>query len=190
MDAVVVGIDVSQEKLDVHVLPSGEAFVVSNDEAGIGDLADRLAGFAPSLVALEATGGLETLAAAALGGAGMPVAVVKPDQVRSFANALGQRAKTDPIDAAVIARFAAATGVAARPLPDAETRLLADLVTRRRQITAMIVASTRAFPLAMLTRLRGAPFIARRKAIAYISRKPKLMALARSIADRLPRLAS
>lgn len=140
MDAVVVGIDVSQEKLDVHVLPSGEAFVISNDEAGIGDLADRLAGFAPSLVALEATGGLETLAAAALGGAGMPVAVVKPDQVRSFANALGQRAKTDPIDAAVIARFAAATGVAARPLPDAETRLLADLVTRRRQITAMIVA--------------------------------------------------
>jgi transposase len=140
MDAIVVGIDVSQEKLDVHVLPSGEAFVVSNDEAGIGDLTGRLAGVAPSLVALEATGGFEMLAAVNLGAAGMPVAVVKPDQVRSFANALGKRAKTDPIDAAVIARFASATGVKARPLADAETRLLADLVTRRRQITAMIVA--------------------------------------------------
>ena len=87
-------------------------------------------------MALEATGGFETLAAAALGGAGLPVVVVNPAQVRSFADALGKRAKTDPIDAAVIARFAGATGVKPRPLPDAQTRLLADLVARRRQIVS------------------------------------------------------
>ena len=89
---------------------------------------------------MEATGGFETLAAATLAAAGLPVAVVNPAQVRSFADALGKRAKTDPIDAAVIARFAAAAGVKARPLADEQTRLLADLVARRRQITAMIVA--------------------------------------------------
>lgn len=140
MDAVVVGIDVSKDRLDVHVLPAGEALAVSNDAEGVEDLVTRLAGLMPSLVAMEATGGFETLAAARLAAAGMPVAVVNPAQVRFFAGGLGQRAKTDAIDAAVIARFAAATGIEARGLPDAQTRLLADLVTRRRQITAMIVA--------------------------------------------------
>lgn len=140
MDAVVVGIDVSQDRLDVHVLPVGEAFFVSNDAAGVETLACRLAELAPSLVALEATGGFEILAAAQLAAAGLPAAVINPAQVRLFAGGLGKRAKTDAIDAAVIARFAAATGVEARPLPDEQTRLLADLVTRRRQITAMIVA--------------------------------------------------
>jgi transposase len=140
MDAIVVGIDVSKDRLDVHVLPSDEAFFVANDAAGVEKLTGRLAELAPSLVALEATGGFETLAAAQLAAAGLPVAVVNPAQVRSFAGGLGKRAKTDAIDAAVIARFAAATGVEARPLPDEQTRLLADLVARRRQITAMIVA--------------------------------------------------
>jgi transposase len=140
MDAVVVGIDVSKDRLDVHVLPSGEAFFVANDAAGVEKLAGRLAELCPAIVALEATGGFETLAASLLSAAGLPVVVVNPAQVRSFADALGKRAKTDPIDAEVIARFAMASGVKPRPLPDEQTQLLAELVTRRRQITAMIVA--------------------------------------------------
>jgi transposase len=140
MDAIVVGIDVSKDRLDVHVLPSGEAFFEANDAAGVEKLADRLAKLSPKIVALEATGGFETLAVAALSAAGLPVVVVNPAQVRSFADALGKRAKTDLIDAEVIARFAAASGVKPRPLADEQTRLFADLVARRRQITAMIVA--------------------------------------------------
>jgi len=140
MDAVIVGIDVSKDRLDVHVLPSGEAFGVGNDPAGIEALAGRLAALEPALVALEASGGMEIVAVAQLAAAGLSVAVVNPAQVRSFADALGKRAKTDPIDAGVIARFAAAAGVKARPLADAQGRLLAELVARRRQITAMIVA--------------------------------------------------
>ena len=140
MDAIVVGIDVSKDRLDVYVLPSGEAFFEANDAAGVEKLAGRLAELSPTLVALEATGGFETLAASALSIAGLPVVIVNPAQVRAFAKALGKRAKTDPIDAEVIARFAAATGVKPKPLPDEQSRLLADLVTRRRQITAMIVA--------------------------------------------------
>lgn len=140
MDAVIVGIDVSKDRLDVHVLPSGEAFGVANDAAGVEALVGRLAALEPALVALEASGGMEIVAVAQLAAAGLAVAVVNPAQVRSFADALGKRAKTDPIDAGVIARFAAAAGVKARPLADAQTRLFADLVARRRQITAMIVA--------------------------------------------------
>lgn len=141
MDAtVIVGIDVSKERLDVHVRPSAEAFFVTRDGEGIAALAVRLAALAPTAIAVEATGGFETVVAAGLAGAGLPVVVVNPAQVRAFAQALGQRAKTDPIDAAVIARFAEATRPAIRPLPDEETQLLADLVARRRQIVAMIGA--------------------------------------------------
>ncbi|TGQ61894.1 IS110 family transposase, partial [bacterium M00.F.Ca.ET.205.01.1.1] len=137
---IVVGIDVSKDRLDVHVLPSGEAFSVGNDHAGMEDLARRLAAFSPTAIGLEATGGYEQLAVATLASAGLSVVVVNPAQVRAFANALGKRAKTDPIDAAVIAAFIAATKPELRPLRDAETRTLADLVTRRRQIVQMIVA--------------------------------------------------
>lgn len=140
MDAIVIGIDVSKDRLDVRVEPAAQTFEVSNDAAGVDELAVRLAKLSPKLVALEATGGFERLAAAALSAAGLPVAVVNPAQVRAFANALGQRAKTDPIDAAVIARFAAMIGVNARALPDDKSRLLAALVARRRQIVAMIIA--------------------------------------------------
>lgn len=140
MDAITVGIDVSKDWLDVHVLPAQESFRVGNDEAGLDHLKARLDGLTPARVALEATGGLETAAVAQLHAAGLAVVVVNPAQVRSFAAALGQRAKSDPIDAAVIAAFAAATCPPVRPLPDAQTRLLADLVARRRQIRAMIVA--------------------------------------------------
>lgn len=140
MDAVYVGIDVSKDWLDVHVLPSGEGFRIGNDDGGIGSLKQRLCTLKPHYVALEATGGLETPCVAELSAAGLPVVVLNPAQVRSFANALGKRAKTDPIDAAVIAGFAAAMRPELRPLPDAQTRLLADLVARRRQILTMIVA--------------------------------------------------
>jgi transposase len=140
MAATVVGIDVSKDRLDVHVLPSGEAFFVANDVTGIEDLIAHLSGLSPAMVALEATGGFERLAAATLAAAGLVVAVVNPAQVRSYAGALPQRAKTDAIDAAMIARFVVGTGVEARPLPDEKGRLFADLVARRRQITGMIVA--------------------------------------------------
>lgn len=140
MDMITVGIDVSKDRLDVAVCPSGEAFAVERNAAGLERLAARLSKIAPHIVALEATGGFETVAAAALAAAGLPVVVVNPAQIRSFAKALGQRAKTDPIDAAVIARFAEAAKPEIRPLPDEATRLLAELVARRRQIIAMIGA--------------------------------------------------
>ena len=137
---IVVGIDVSKAQLDVHVLPSGEAWLVANDAEGLAALCDRLGQLGPQVVALEATGGLETVAAGVLASAGLPVVVVNPAQVRAFAAALGQRAKTDPIDAWVIARFTQATCPKVRPIPDPEIRLLADLVARRRQILQMLTA--------------------------------------------------
>ena len=140
MDTTVVGIDVSKDRLDVHVLPSEEAFAVSRDAAGLEALIGRLLPLAAKTVAVEATGGFETVVAASLAAASLPVVVVNPAQVRAFAQALGKRAKTDPIDAAVIARFVEATNPEVRPLPDEETRMLSDLVTRRRQIIQMIVA--------------------------------------------------
>lgn len=140
MDAIVVGIDVSKDRLDVAVRPTGEVFAVARDAEGLDALIARLAALAPAAVAVEATGGYETVVAATLGAAGFAVVVVNPAQVRSFAQALGRRAKTDPIDARVIAHFLAATKPEVRPLPDAETRLLADLVARRRQIVQMMVA--------------------------------------------------
>lgn len=140
MDAVIVGIDVAKDKLDVAVRPSGERFVVARTEAGLEELKNRLGKLAAAVVGLEATGGYETVVAASLAAAGLPVVVVNPVQVRAFANALGKRAKTDPIDAAVIAHFIEATKPKPRPLPDEATRQLSDLVGRRSQILAMIVA--------------------------------------------------
>jgi transposase len=140
MDSKVVGIDVSKNRLDVHILPGDEAFSVSRDAAGLEELVARLAPMTVATIAVEATGGFETVVAASLAAAGLPVVVVNPAQVRAFAQAVGQRAKTDPIDAAMIARFVVATNPEIRPLPDAETQALADLVTRRRQIIQMIVA--------------------------------------------------
>jgi transposase len=137
---VIVGIDVSKDRLDVHVRPERVAFHVGRDGEGIAALATRLVALAPRAVGLEATGGYETFVTAGLAAAGLPVVVVNPAQVRRFAQALGQRAKTDPIDAGVIAHFVEATKPAVRPLPDAQTRLLADLIARRRQIVAMIGA--------------------------------------------------
>jgi transposase len=140
MDAIFVGIDVSKDRLDVHVRPSGEAFAVTRDSKGLEELVDRLRTVSPALIAVEATGGFETIVAAALAGAALPLVVVNPAQVRHFAQALGKRAKTDPIDAEVIAKFIEAVKPAPRPVPDEQARLLAELVARRRQIIEMIVA--------------------------------------------------
>jgi transposase len=140
MESIIVGIDVSKDRLDVAVRPSGEVFVAERNAAGLELLVARLRELSPRIVALEATGGFETVVAATLGAAGLPIVIVNPAQIRDFAKAIGQRAKTDPIDAAVIAHFAEATKPEPRPLPDQATRLLADLVARRRQIIEMIVA--------------------------------------------------
>lgn len=140
MDGIFVGIDVSKDRLDVHVRPSGESFAVARDGEGLAALVGRLQSLAPRLVAVEATGGFEIVVAAAVGGAGLPLAVVNPAQVRHYAQAIGRRAKTDAVDAEVIARFAEATQPEPRPLPDEAVRLLAELVARRRQIIVMMVA--------------------------------------------------
>jgi transposase len=140
MDVMVVGIDVSKDRLDVAVRPTGESLIFKRTGVGIEDLIARLGALSPKLVAIEASGGFEAVVAAGLAGAGLPVVVVNPAQVRAFAQALGKRAKTDLIDAAVIAHFAEATKPKLRQMPDEVTRLLADLVARRRQIVEMIAA--------------------------------------------------
>lgn len=134
------GIDISKDTLDVHVIPEGLSFSVSRDDKGLEELAQRLQPMRPQLVAMEATGGFETLVAASLGARGLPPVVVNPAQVRHFAKALGQRAKTDPIDAAVIAAFAEAVRPKARALPDEATTALSELMARRRQLTEMLKA--------------------------------------------------
>jgi transposase len=154
MDVTAVGIDVSKDRLDVALRPSGEIFAVERNASGLDRLIARLQQLAPRIVALEATGGFETVAAAALAAANLPIVVVNPAQIRAFAKALGQRAKTDPIDAAVIARFAEATRPEPRPLPDEATRLLADLVARRRQIIEMIGAERQREKRTTMPRLR------------------------------------
>jgi len=141
MSETFVGIDVSKASLDVAVRPSGESWVATNDEAGIGELVARLMKLGTTLVVVEATGGLEIALVAELAAA-MPVAVVNPRQVRDFAKATGQLAKTDQIEAAVLARFGEAIRPEPRPLKDEETRHLAALVSRRRQLQSMIVAES------------------------------------------------
>ena len=133
-----VGIDVSKNRLDVHVRPSGRSFTVTRDDKGLGQLAIDLTALSPALIVLEATGGFELTVAAALGGAGLPLAVVNPRQIRDFARATGQLAKTDALDARIIALFAERIRPEARPIADADSQILAELVARRRQVVEMI----------------------------------------------------
>jgi len=135
-----VGIDVSKDRLDVRIRPGGERCALSRDEAGLADLVKRLQAVKPELVVLEATGGYEQVVLAALVSAGLPAVAVNPQQVRHFARAIGQRAKSDPIDAEVIAHFGEAVRPELRPLPDEATRMLSELVARRRQIVEMMAA--------------------------------------------------
>jgi pimeloyl-ACP methyl ester carboxylesterase len=136
--SICVGIDVSKDRLDVHLRPSDEAFAVTRDSDGLENLVERLRALDVSLIVLEATGGFETTVAAALAGVGLPLAVVNPRQVRDFARALGRLAKTDAIDAKVIALFAERIGPPARPIASPEAQRLGELVARRRQIVEMI----------------------------------------------------
>ncbi len=137
-----VGIDVSKDRLDVHIRPSGEAFAVARNSKGLDELVGRLAGLGPTLIVLEATGGFEVTVAAALAGAKLPLAVVNPRQIRDFARALGRLAKTDALDAEVIALFAERIRPEPRPVADRAARALAELVARRRQIVDMITAES------------------------------------------------
>jgi transposase len=133
---VFVGIDVSKARLDVAA-DGGPPFAVDNTPEGVAGLVARLVPLRPALVVLEATGRLEAAAVAALAAAGLAVAVVNPRQVRDFAKATGRRAKTDAIDAAVLAHFARAIRPQARPLPDETARALDGLLDRRRQLIGM-----------------------------------------------------
>lgn len=139
-NAVYVGIDVSKAKLDVAIRPLDESTTVSNDDAGIAALTERLKALSPQLVVIEATGGYQELVAAILSANGVPVAVVNPRQVRDVAKATGKLAKTDTIDAKVIAHFAEAVHPQARPMPSKDQQTLTDMVSRRRQLIEMLVA--------------------------------------------------
>ena len=127
---IFVGIDVAKDRLDVHVLPTGEAFAVPRDGEGLDRLVERLGRQPPTLIVLEATGGFEVTVAAALAAARLPLAVVNPRQIRDFARATGRLAKTDALDAQVIALFAERIRPQARPLPDDACRALAELLAR------------------------------------------------------------
>lgn len=140
MEQVFVGIDVAKDRLDVHLLPAKEAFAVARDGEGVASLVERLKASSPALIVLEATGGFETIVAAALAGADLPLVVMNPRQIRDFARANGQLAKTDALDAAVIALFAERMRPEVRPLADEQTRALRELVARRRQLIEMMTA--------------------------------------------------
>ena len=135
---VTVGIDVSKERLDIALWPTGEIWNCSQSSDDLEALAERIREIGPVLVVLEATGGLEMPVAGELSAMDVPVAIVNPRQVRDFAKALGKLAKTDTIDAAVLARFAQAIRPQARPMPDAKAQELKALLARRRQIIVMI----------------------------------------------------
>lgn len=135
-----VGIDVSKAQFDVAVRPAGEHWTSAHTEAGITMLVARLVSLRPTLVVLEATGGLEISLTGACAAAGLPVVVVNPRHVRDFAKATGHLAKTDTLDAQVLAQFAEAVRPTPRPLPDAQTQELAARLTRRRQLVEMLVA--------------------------------------------------
>lgn len=135
-----VGIDVSKDYLDIGVRPGGKPERIRNREAEIDQLVQQLKDLQPALIVLEATGGLEMPVAAALAVAGLPVAIVNPRQVRKFAEATGQLAKTDKIDALVLAHFAEAIRPAPRDLPDAQAQQMSALLARRRQLVEMLAA--------------------------------------------------
>ena len=134
-----IGIDVSKSQLDVHAHLSAERFAVGNDEAGLRQLIERLGQRQVHLIVLEASGGYERLCAAMLTHAGFQVAVVNPRQVRSFAIAAGVLAKTDGVDARVLAHFAAALRPEPRPIADEQRQVLDELLGRRRQLVGMLV---------------------------------------------------
>lgn len=173
-----VGIDVSKAQLDMAERPSGERAVIPHTEEGIATLVTRLRARGPACVVLEATGGLQVPLASALAVAGIPVAVVNPRQVRDFAKATGQLAKTDAIDAQVLAQFADAVRPTPRPLPDEATQQCSALLTRRRQLIEMLVAEQH--------RMRTAPRPIQRQIQTHLTwLKRQLAALDQDLTHRI-----
>ena len=161
MGTIYVGIDVSKAQWDVAERPSGNGATVPHTPAGIAELVERLRSVEPAGIVVEATGGLEVPLASALASAGLPVHVVNPRQVRDFAKALGRLAKTDTLDAQVLAQFAEVVRPAPRSLPDAATQALSALLTRRRQLIEMRTAEQ--------NRLGTAPRSIRRQIRAHLT---------------------
>ncbi|NOX81075.1 MAG: IS110 family transposase [Deltaproteobacteria bacterium] len=142
----VVGIDVAKEKLDIASRPGKAFWTISNCEKEFGPLIDKLAEISPDLIVLEATGGLEMPVASALATAGLPVVIINPRQIRNFAKAIGTLAKTDRIDADIIARFGESIKPEIRPLKDEQTKELTEVLTRRRQLVDMLTAEKNRLP--------------------------------------------
>jgi transposase len=152
MEGVFIGIDVAKDRLDVAVRPGGGVFAVARDGEGLEQLVGQLVVRKPALIVLEATGGYETVVASRLAAAGLPLAVVNPRQIRSFARATGKLAKTDALDAAAIAHFAEAIHPEPRAVASEKAQMLGELVARRRQIIEMMIAERNR--RAMLTQIR------------------------------------
>jgi transposase len=165
-----IGIDVSKFQLDVATRPELSHFSVTNDEAGVRDLTKRLNALRPDLIVLESTGGLETLAVSRFVTAGLPTVVVNPRQIRDFARATGQLAKTDTLDAEIIARFGESVRPAIRPLKDKALRELEALVLRRSQLTGMLTAerNRRAGASTAVRRSLDVPFLRSSAAFAML----------------------
>lgn len=140
METTTIGIDIAKDHLDIAVRPSGEHWRVAYTPAELPGLLARLKALAPARIILEASGGLEVLLVTELAAAALPVVVLNPRQARDFAKATGQLAKTDRVDARVLAHFGEALQPPVRPLPDEQTRALEALLTRRRQLVEMLVA--------------------------------------------------
>lgn len=158
---IFVGIDIAKAKLDLAVRPAGQSWTVSHDAKGIEETINRLQTLQPELIVLEATGGLEVTLTASLASAGLPVVVVNPRHVRDFAKATGRLAKTDRLDAQIIAHFAEAVRPKPRPLPDTLTQELGALTTRRRQLIEMVTAER--------NRLGSAPNVVREHIKAHLT---------------------
>lgn len=166
-----VGVDVAKAELVIAVRPSGAQWTVTNDEAGRRTLVERLRAERPQLLVLEATGGYELPAVAALVAAGLPVVVVNPRQVRDFARSTGQLAKTDRLDAAVLALFAERVQPPVRALPDAATQALEALVARRRQLVEMLVAEQNRLAMARGRRSKRPVLVSLQQTIAFLTRQ-------------------
>jgi len=164
-----VGIDVAKDHLDVCTLPSGATDRQPNDEAGIRTLLDHFQGQPPTLILLEATGGYQNALVAALAAAGLPVVVANPRQVRRFAEALGYLAKTDTIDARVLAHFADKVRPTVRTLPSADRVAVHELLERRRQLLQMRTAETNRLGMASSKAVRRLV----EKHIAWLDRQLK-----------------
>lgn len=154
-EAIYVGVDVAKAQMDVAVRPTDDGWVVDNDDAGIRQLVSRLKILEPQIVVLEASGGLELPLVAALAVEELPVVVVNPRQVRDFARATGKLAKTDALDASVLAHFGEAVKPPVRPLRDAETQTLNSLVARRQQVMSMLVSERNRLNTAIAVAVRS-----------------------------------